>query len=207
MAAVEAQAPASAPAPAPVPAPTPTPASVPTTALAPVAASYAASVPPPSHDELLHAQLWYYEDVAGNQQGPFGVGAMSSWFADGFIPASTRVAPSFYGEVPATMWSIDTLWRAPEQEAFQLAPDAAAAAATLAAAQQAAPEFIPSEQFDGPRAGYCFKADHFGTGYYRDDPYEIKITADELELEQQQKRQRLENFRSTQQMPRSPSRQ
>ena len=191
-----------APAPAPAPAVEAPEAPPP----APAAASEP-GVPPPSHHELLHAQLWYYEDVSGNEQGPFSVGTMSSWFADGFLPASTRVAPSFYGEVPAEFWPIDTLWSMPEQEAFRLAPDAAAAAAALEAAAHAAPEFIPSEQFDGLREGYVFKADHFGTGYYRDDPYEITVTAETIEAEQQQKRQRLENFKAVQQMPRSPSRQ
>eukprot|EP00966_Prymnesium_polylepis_P079079 1832523-Prymnesium_polylepis.2 len=50
------------------------------------------------------AQLWYYVDDAGNQQGPFGADALEAWISAGYFKPSTLVAPSLYGEIPQEHW-------------------------------------------------------------------------------------------------------
>ena len=57
---------------------------------------------PSAVGDVEHAQMWYYMDQQGEQQGPCGVDMMRSWFQSGFFPASTQVSPSFYGEVHNT---------------------------------------------------------------------------------------------------------
>ena len=140
--------------------------------LAPPAEEAAPAEPPPSQDSLSYVNMWYYDDAAGVQQGPFSSFEMRSWFVAGYMAPTTLVAPSWYGEVPATTWSISTLWSNPAM-VFVLADEAAAGAAVV---EQAGPEFIPSDTFCGGKPGYAFKTDFYGTGYYRDDPQPIEIT-------------------------------
>ena len=85
---------------------------------------------------------------------------MRTWFTGGFIPPSTPVAPSYYGEVPAQLWPISALWAEPEAQAFVLAEDAAPEPEAL----DARVGFDPSEEFDGAREGYVFKMDQYGVG-------------------------------------------
>ena len=168
---------------------------------APAAASTAP--PPLQASELLYATLWYYEDMAGCQQGPFASADMRTWFTCQYLPPSTRVAPTWYGEVPEVMWPISDLWDAPDEAAFQVAEEAAVAATAV----RSDPEFIPADTFEGAKAGYIFKNDHYGIGYYRDAPAEVEVTADSLlDEEQKLKKQRLEKAAAARPLPRSPSR-
>ena len=54
----------------------------------------------------LNAELWYYGDQSGTQQGPFDTSNMREWFDAGFLPPDTLVAASYYGEIPDEMWPI-----------------------------------------------------------------------------------------------------
>ena len=126
----------------------------------------------PEPSQLLYVNLWYYDDMNGIQQGPFSSIEMKSWVTAGYMPPTTKVAPSYYGEVPVTTWPIETIWKDPKSEAFVLAEDA-----QVLAAEPSKPEFIPSDFFDGCREGYAFKTrDDYGTGYYRDDAQPVEIT-------------------------------
>ena len=46
------------------------------------------------------APFWYYVDNSGAQQGPFVVAHMHSWHAAGYLLPTTKMAASYYGEVP-----------------------------------------------------------------------------------------------------------
>jgi len=59
------------------------------------------------------AQSWYYRDDSGTEQGPFPAASMRSWLLHQMLPATTAVAPSFYGEVPEQFWPIHELWTPP----------------------------------------------------------------------------------------------
>eukprot|EP00966_Prymnesium_polylepis_P175388 4058762-Prymnesium_polylepis.1 len=61
----------------------------------------------------LDAELWYYGDNAGAQQGPMTTPQMRGWFEAGYLPDTTMVAASYYGEVPDAMWPIAELWQQP----------------------------------------------------------------------------------------------
>lgn len=61
--------------------------------------NYEAAMATPKPD-LRHASLWYYIDDSGTTQGPFASNALRGWFQAQFLPGTTRVAPSWYGEVP-----------------------------------------------------------------------------------------------------------
>jgi hypothetical protein len=54
-----------------------------------------------SKPDLRNASLWYYIDDSGATQGPFASSALRGWFQAQFLRGSTRVAPSWYGEVPS----------------------------------------------------------------------------------------------------------
>ena len=159
-----------------------------------------ASTAPPSGPELQQAQLWYYEDVEGNTQGPHASTEMRSWFVYGYMRVQTPVAPSYYGEVPVQFWPISSLWPTASTvspgDAFKVAEELVVAAA--AQTSYVGPDFIPSDRFHGRKPGYVFKADTdgFGTGYYRDQPPEIQVTADVLEEEAMERKRRLEHFKS-----------
>lgn len=71
-----------------------------------------------SQSNALHADLWYYQDNAGVQQGPMTTHQMRGWFDAGYLPVETLVAASFYGEVPEVMTAIAELWENPRIDAF-----------------------------------------------------------------------------------------
>ena len=52
------------------------------------------------------APFWYYVDNSGSQQGPFGTAHMHSWHAAGYLLPTTKVAASYYGEVPDEFWPL-----------------------------------------------------------------------------------------------------
>ena len=126
---------------------------------------------PPPISQLMYANLWYFVDMQENLQGPFSSYEMHSWFGCRQLPETTQVAPSWYGEVPATTWPISTLWEGALEQAFAVAEDAAVSAAVAPL-----PEFIEAERFEGAREGYAFKTDDYGVGYYRDEPLPPEIT-------------------------------
>jgi len=156
---------------------------------------------PVEQPQLAYCNLWYYDDVQGMQQGPFSSFEMRSWFAGGYMQTDTRVAPSWYGEVPSMTWPIHELWADPGAQAFVLAADA-----QVVATEPPKPEFIPSDTFDGCRDGYVFKTEEYGTGYYRDELQPVEITFDELKKEIEDKKARYSNFVSATRPPSSPSR-
>ena len=85
-------------------------------------------------DSSSAAALYYYEDVQGAQQGPFPAHQLRQWFDAGYLPVTTKCAPSFYGEVPTELQPISELWADPVADAFGGAAAAAASAAAAAAA-------------------------------------------------------------------------
>ena len=64
------------------------------------------------------AQLWYYKDSAGQEQGPQPAAGMRQWYEAGYFAGDVNVAASYYGEVPCTFWPISELWQNPATEAF-----------------------------------------------------------------------------------------
>lgn len=85
----------------------------------------------PSDAALAAASIFYYTDTAGAVQGPFDRSTMHSWYAAGYLPLGTAVAPSLYGEVPEDFFPIRELWADGEQ-AFGGAAAVATAAASAA---------------------------------------------------------------------------
>ena len=136
---------------------------------APAPAASSAEPPPPQ--QLAYVNMWYYDDVHGMQQGPFSSFDMKAWFATGFMPDSTPVAPSWYGEVPTVTWPISTIWEDATADAFAMAADA-----EVHVPVAAQPAFMPSDWFDGPREGFAFRTGDYGLGYYRDIPPTVEIT-------------------------------
>jgi len=153
--------------------------------LAPAAASGFA--PPADAGDLAYAQLWYYRDNGGAEQGPYDTATMRAWYEADYLPDHTAMCPSYYGEVPAQMWSLSELYADPKAEAFYLASDALVAHES-SAAPLSDPEFLPADKFEGARAGYAFKNDHYGVGYYRDEAPEKTITLETIEEEKRVKR-------------------
>ena len=102
-------------------------------AAAPPAAASAAAASP-RETELANASLWFYLDDSGQLQGPFPAATLRGWLVGGWFQATTRVAPSFYGEVPADdeFEPVASLWTDPAAAAFVtaegVAPEPAAAA-------------------------------------------------------------------------------
>jgi len=133
---------------------------------------------------LLYAQFWYYIDAAGVTQGPFDSLKMRSWLEAGYMNGATTVSPSYYGEVPTQFWRLSELYQDPLAEGFLVASDA------LVATEAEVPpeEFIPAEKFAGARAGYVFKNDHYGVGYYLDEEPPKTVTYETLEEEKRIKR-------------------
>jgi len=146
---------------------------------------------PPEAGEIDLAAMWWYCDSSGAEQGPYPVDLMRSWLTAGYFDAATHVAASYYGEVPSQMWPLSQLWADPAAQAFVLAAGADAPPPTTAAALE---EYMPSDAFEGARAGYVFKNAHYGVGYYRDEPQPIEVTAESLlKAEQANKRKRKAN--------------
>lgn len=151
------------------------------------------SPPPPDAASLAAAQFWYYEGQDTVVQGPFSTHDMRAWYAGGYLAMTLPVAPSFYGEVPNTFWTIGTLWSA-DVVAEQAFASALPPPAPVAAASSAAPAFIDSPRFTGQMANYAFRTDLYGTGYYRDDPQTIEITADDIEKEKAERKAKAKAF-------------
>ena len=126
------------------------------------------------------APFWYYVDNSGSQQGPFGTAHMHSWHAAGYLLPTTKVAASYYGEVPDEFWPLADLF-----EASELPFANGAAAATLVAPD---PDFVEAARFSGELRGYIFKADDYGLGYYKDQPPPPRVTLESIKEEQRAKR-------------------
>ena len=88
------------------------------------------------------APFWYYVDNSGAQQGPFAVAHMHSWHAAGYLLPTTKMAASYYGEVPDEFWPLAELFEASEQPfangTAAPAPAESASATAPAPAQPAA---------------------------------------------------------------------
>ena len=154
------------------------------------------SRPPPTHAELQFATLWYYSDATQTMQGPFDYTSMRAWYDAGYMTATTLCSPSFYGEVPVDFWPIAELYSAGLEHAFVVADSVAAQAVEVAAALNRGPDYVPSDTFEGAKEGYIFKADIYGVGYYRDQPAEIRVTAETLEKEAAERRAKVRAFKS-----------
>lgn len=75
--------------------------------------------------EEVKRTLWYYQDAAGQQQGPFPLSDMQQWHAQGFFPLTTLVR---------RLSDSDTAWTAIGEHTDIVAAAAAAAGAAAAAA-------------------------------------------------------------------------
>ena len=64
------------------------------------------------------------------------------------------------------------------------------------ASPTAAEDFEAAEAFAGARAGWAFRAGDRGTGYYRDEPPEITVTAEILEAEKAERLAKVKAFKS-----------
>ena len=142
------------------------------------------------------AQLWYYKDSAGQEQGPQPAAGMRQWYEAGYFAGDVNVAASYYGEVPCTFWPISELWQNPATEAFVLAEGVGE---TEVAVQHQEP-FQPCSFFAGAREGYVFKNDEWGVGYYIDNPRPIEVNAELLEAEKEIIKQKALKLNSAQHM-------
>ena len=115
---------------------------------------------------------------------------MRSWLEAGYLPASTLVAASYYGEVPEQMWKLSELWADPGSEAF---PGDAAPAVELP------PDpFIESARHVGKKEGYIYRIGHYGLGYYLDEPPVPTVTFESLEAEKEERKRRIEELNKNQ---------
>ena len=169
-------------------------------AVAPGAAA-STFVCPEEAGQVDHAQLWYYRDHSGQEQGPFSMMSMRAWFEAGYFEGGVTVAASYFGEVPFQYWQIAELWEVPQTQAFMPAEGVQ----QIVEAPVGDPEFIPSAEFAGERGrlcmaprrrstdarsswagaqeGYVFQIGDFGVGYYKDNPPEVTVTEETLEQE------------------------
>ena len=114
----------------------------------PAAAGSTVFVCPAEAGQVDHAQLWYYLDHSGVEQGPFSMMSMRAWYEAGYFEGGVTVAASHFGEVPLQHWQIAELWEVPLSQAFV----PAAGVETIVEAPVADPEFIPCAEFaGGPR--------------------------------------------------------
>ena len=111
----------------------------------PAAAGSTVFVCPAEAGQVDHAQLWYYLDHSGVEQGPFSMMSMRAWYEAGYFEGGVTVAASHFGEVPLQHWQIAELWEVPLSQAFV----PAAGVETIVEAPVADPEFIPSVEFAG----------------------------------------------------------
>ena len=142
------------------------------------------------------AQLWYYQDSTGQEQGPHPAAGMRQWYVAGYFAGAVNVAASYYGEVPFTFWPISVLWQNPTTEAFVLAEGVG----ETEVAVQHQEEFQPCSFFSGAREGYVFKNDEWGVGYYIDKPPPIEVNAQLLEAEKEIIKQKALRLNSAQHM-------
>ena len=152
-----------------------------------------AAPPPPDAASLLAAPFWYYEADGAIVHGPFSTVDMRAGYEGSYLQPTLPVAPSFYGEVPTTFWPISALW----------AEDVAAEQAFVSVVEtptapvlNTGPEFIEADTFAGAREGYVFRTELYGTGYYRDTPPAIEITAADIEAEKKKRREKALAFSS-----------
>ena len=144
-------------------------------AVAPGAAA-STFVCPEEAGQVDHAQLWYYRDHSGQEQGPFSMMSMRAWIEAGYFEGGVTVAASYFGEVPVAYWQIGELWASPQTQAFI----PAAGVEQIVETQAADPEFIDSAEFAGEKEGYVFQTGDYGVGYYKDNPPEITCTYETL---------------------------
>jgi len=140
--------------------------------------------PHPEAGPVHFAELWYFVDNHGGEQGPHSAAAMRAWFEAGYFPPSCKVAASYYGEVPERFWPIGELWANPSAEAFIIV-----VTREVEVPPDVRPEFEPSDVFTGAKEGYCFKVDLYGLGYYLDQPPEVdpRCTWQELEKDKEER--------------------
>ena len=167
-------------------------------AAAPAAPAAAASAftRPEEAGAVETAQLWYYQDSAGQEQGPQPAEGMRQWYNAGYFAGDVNVAASYYGEVPFTFWPISELWQNPTTEAFVLAEGVG----VVEVAVHHQEEFQPCSVFSGPREGYAFKNDEWGVGYYLDNPPAIQVNAQLLEAEKEIIKQKMVRLNAAQHM-------
>jgi len=186
----------------------------------PAAAGSTVFVCPAEAGQVDHAQLWYYLDHSGVEQGPFSMMSMRAWYEAGYFEGGVTVAASHFGEVPLQHWQIAELWEVPLSQAFV----PAAGVETIVEAPVADPEFIPCAEFAGghcctymastallhdthlrcvcvcvcagARFGYVFQIGDFGVGYYKDNPPIVMVTAEDLEQEQLELRVKVRQLRT-----------
>ena len=163
----------------------------------PAAAGSTMFVCPAEAGHVDHAQLWYYRDHAGVEQGPFSMMSMRAWYEAGYFEGGVTVAASYFGEVPLQHWQIAELWEVPLSQAFV----PAAGIETIVEAPVADPEFIPSAEFAGAREGYLFQIGDFGVGYYKDNPPIVTVTAESLEQEQLELKVKVRQLRTHERVP------
>ena len=155
------------------------PAVDPSTATDSPAAATSSFACPEEAGQVDHAQMWYYRDHYGMEQGPYSTAVMRSWYEAGYFEGGVTVAASYYGEVPFTYWQLGELWEVPAQQAFIPAEGVE----QIAEAPVEAPEFIPSAEFAGAKEGYVFQSNTYGVGYYIDNPPEVVCTTETLAAE------------------------
>eukprot|EP00964_Phaeocystis_antarctica_P010985 scaffold6033_cov63-Phaeocystis_antarctica.AAC.3 len=158
----------------------------------PAAVGSTVFVCPAEAGQVDHAQLWYYLDHSGVEQGPFSMMSMRAWYEAGYFEGGVTVAASHFGEVPLQHWQIAELWEVPLSQAFV----PAAGVETIVEAPVADPEFIPCAEFAGARFGYVFQIGDFGVGYYKDNPPIVMVTAEDLEQEQLELRVKVRQLRT-----------
>mmetsp|Transcript_43231 Transcript_43231/g.71901 ORF Transcript_43231/g.71901 Transcript_43231/m.71901 type:complete len:256 (-) Transcript_43231:467-1234(-) len=141
---------------------------------------------PAEAGDIAYANLWYYIDNNGEQQGPFESANMRTWLEAGYLLWSTKVAPTYYGEVPSKFWPVLELWEYPQVQAFVLASDAV----IVVPEASSGPEFIEAEDFQGYKEGYVYRNDTYGVGYYKDEPPIPVITFESIQRERMEEKYR-----------------
>lgn len=172
------------------------PAAAPAAAAAASAADSEAFARPEEAGAVDTAQLWYYQDSTGQEQGPHPAAGMRQWYVGGYFDDALKVAASYYGEFPVAFWPIRELWRNPKEEAFVLAEGVGAVETTV----QHQEEFMPCSFFSGAREGYAFKTDEWGVGYYLDRPPVPEVNAQLLEAQKEIVLAKAARFNSAQHM-------
>ena len=162
----------------------------------PPAAAASAFARPEDAGPVETAQLWYYQDSTGQEQGPHPAAGMRQWHVAGYFTGGVNVAASYYGEVPFAFWPISELWQDPKTEAFVLADGVG----QVECAVQHQEEFVPCSFFSGSREGYVFKSDEFGVGYYLDNPPPVEVNAQLLEAQKEIIKQKALRLNSAQHM-------
>ena len=133
---------------------------------------------PPEAGDIEQAAMWWYRDSGGADHGPYPVEQMRSWLAAGYFDGATKVAASYFGEVPEQTWPVSQLWANPAAQAWR--PTVTVMAAPTVTAPEYLEEYVASDGFAGARANYVYKIGHYGVGYYKDEPPKVEVTAESL---------------------------